>query len=255
MNKLTGLNGGEFTPPPARISYDGVPVVTTEMLAEFYETDAKIISQNFNRNKERFDECKHYYKLEGDRLKDFICILQNEERKNSQIAESVSQISAMTRTLYLWTKQGAARHAKMLETEKAWKVFEILEDTYFTVVEEKKQKREQREQRERVETPKDEMSLKMRLDYFIKLAELAPSEETKNEMLKRAATLLDGKSDFDAIQKPEKKYRKFRNLTLAQIEEIRRLYHEEHKRTRDIAKMFNIAQGSVWNAINQEPII
>ncbi len=33
--------------------------------------------------------------------------------------------------LYLWTKRGAARHAKMLSTDRAWEVFEQLEDTYF----------------------------------------------------------------------------------------------------------------------------
>lgn len=41
------------------------------------------------------------------------------------------QISPMTRTLYLWTKRGAARHAKMLSTDRARDVFELLEDTYF----------------------------------------------------------------------------------------------------------------------------
>ncbi len=33
--------------------------------------------------------------------------------------------------LFLWTGRGAARHAKVLETEKAWEVFEKLEDCYF----------------------------------------------------------------------------------------------------------------------------
>ena len=37
----------------------------------------------------------------------------------------------MTRVFYLWTKRGAARHAKMLNTDRAWEVFEALEDNYF----------------------------------------------------------------------------------------------------------------------------
>ena len=45
------------------------------------------------------------------------------------------QISPKTRTLYLWTTRGAARHAKMLNTEKAWEVFEELEDCYFEQLE------------------------------------------------------------------------------------------------------------------------
>ena len=32
----------------------------------------------------------------------------------------------------LWTVRGAARHAKMLETDMAWDVFEMLEDSYFS---------------------------------------------------------------------------------------------------------------------------
>ena len=41
------------------------------------------------------------------------------------------QISPKTRHLYLWTKQGAARHSKMLGTERAWDVFDELEESYF----------------------------------------------------------------------------------------------------------------------------
>ncbi|MCJ8793617.1 ORF6N domain-containing protein, partial [Acinetobacter baumannii] len=40
-------------------------------------------------------------------------------------------ISNKTRSLILWTERGAARHAKMLDTDQAWEVFEQLEDCYF----------------------------------------------------------------------------------------------------------------------------
>ena len=33
--------------------------------------------------------------------------------------------------LTLWTERGAARHAKMLDTDQAWDIFEQLEDCYF----------------------------------------------------------------------------------------------------------------------------
>ena len=33
--------------------------------------------------------------------------------------------------LYLWTDRGAARHAKILDTDEAWEVYEELEDNYF----------------------------------------------------------------------------------------------------------------------------
>ena len=41
------------------------------------------------------------------------------------------QISPKTRTLYLWTRRGASRHCKMLGTDKAWEMFDMLEESYF----------------------------------------------------------------------------------------------------------------------------
>lgn len=101
------------------VVYRTYTVVTTEQLANFYETEVKRISENFNRNAKHFVEGKHYFKVEGEDL------------NNLRSANCGLQISPMTRTLYLWTKRGAARHAKMLGTEKAWDVFELLESAYF----------------------------------------------------------------------------------------------------------------------------
>ncbi|MDE5620138.1 MAG: hypothetical protein K2O29_09960 [Ruminococcus sp.] len=41
--------------------------------------------------------------------------------------------SSKIRTLYLWTESGALLHAKSLNTDKAWVVYEFLVDTYFRV--------------------------------------------------------------------------------------------------------------------------
>lgn len=95
-------------------------VITTELLAQMYETEAVRVQQNFLRNAKRFEEGKHYFKLKGDDL------------KNLRLSFSDSQISPKARSLILWTDRGAARHAKMLETDKAWDVFERLEDCYFS---------------------------------------------------------------------------------------------------------------------------
>lgn len=40
-------------------------------------------------------------------------------------------VELRTPVLYLWTKRGAARHAKMLNTSRAREVFELLENAYF----------------------------------------------------------------------------------------------------------------------------
>lgn len=104
-------------PPP--VAYSEKPVLTTVQLAEYYQTDEDNIRKNFQRNKERFEEGKHYFKIEGDEL------------NKLRVTISHLQISVMTRTLYFWTERGAARHAKILDTDKAWEVFDLLEEFYF----------------------------------------------------------------------------------------------------------------------------
>ncbi|MDR5615688.1 ORF6N domain-containing protein [Arsenophonus sp.] len=105
------------------IEYKFQRVITTDMLAQGYGTDAKIISNNFNRNKDRFVEGKHYFKIEGEELRLFI--------NHSSLRGLVSK---HTNALYLWTERGSSRHAKMLETDQAWEWFEALEDSYFNQV-------------------------------------------------------------------------------------------------------------------------
>ena len=103
----------------AVLEHNAVRVLTTEQLAEAYGCDANNIKKNFNANKDRFIEGKHFYVLAGDDL------------RRLQVTNSDLQISSKTRHLYLWTKQGAARHSKMLGTDRAWDVFDELEESYF----------------------------------------------------------------------------------------------------------------------------
>ena len=77
-------------------------VMTTAVLAEEYGTTNDVISKNFNRNKERYIEGKHYYCLEGDDLREF--------RANGQIDDLPMNLNK----LYLWTEKGAFLHAKSL---------------------------------------------------------------------------------------------------------------------------------------------
>jgi hypothetical protein len=117
MNELVTAGGGV-----SRIEYGDKPVLTTAQLAKFYDCETYQIKQNYGNNKERFIEGKHFFKLEGEELQKF---------RNLQVEDFDLQISPMTRSLYLWTKQGVARHSKMLNSEQAWAVFEVLEETYF----------------------------------------------------------------------------------------------------------------------------
>ncbi|WP_447873883.1 ORF6N domain-containing protein [Serratia fonticola] len=102
------------------IEYRGQRVATNEQLAAGYGTDVNNIQQNHKRNKDRFIEGKHYFKVIGDEL------------NNLRLTIGQLQISPKTRSLILWTERGAANHAKMLETDQAWEYYNDLTEFYFT---------------------------------------------------------------------------------------------------------------------------
>ena len=105
------------------IVHDNRRVLTTNQLAESYgATDRKIVD-NFNNNKERYKEGKHFILLTGDDLKRF-----KRENENFVFAPNLNK-------LYLWTEKGAWLHAKSLNTDEAWDAYEMLVDEYYNVVE------------------------------------------------------------------------------------------------------------------------
>lgn len=107
----------------AVLEHEGLRVITTGQLAEVYGTEAKQISNNYNNNRERFQEGKHFFILKGDELKKFKGIHMKYENLK------------FTSKLYLWTERGANRHCKILDTDRAWEQYENLEDVYFRVKE------------------------------------------------------------------------------------------------------------------------
>lgn len=100
------------------VEYGDVRVLTTQQLADAYETITDTVTKNFNRNKDRYVEGVHYICLKGDDLKEF--------RANGQI-----DLSPNIHTIYLWTEKGAFLHAKSLNTDKAWEVYDRLVESYF----------------------------------------------------------------------------------------------------------------------------
>ncbi|WP_421692529.1 ORF6N domain-containing protein [Xenorhabdus bovienii] len=105
------------------IIYNSIPVITTELLAGVYGTDVVRIRQNHARNTDRFYEGKHFFTIKGEELQEF--------KNRVSLSDSVGLVGKRARSLTLWTERGAARHAKMLDTDQAWNVFEKLEDFYF----------------------------------------------------------------------------------------------------------------------------
>lgn len=109
------------------VEVKGIRVLTTPQLAECYGTTRKIISYNFQYNKSRYVEGKHYIELKGEELKEF--------KSRLEIQDSLKYAN----TLCLWTEKGALLHAKSLNTDKAWEVYDYLVDFYFRVKEEKEE--------------------------------------------------------------------------------------------------------------------
>lgn len=109
-----------------RIEYQGQLVLTTAQLAQFYECNEHQIRQNFANNSDRFAEEKHMFTLRGLELRNF----KRSFAENYPVGTLVDNIYSAP-VLRLWTRRGAARHAKMLSTDMAWDVFERLEDAYF----------------------------------------------------------------------------------------------------------------------------
>lgn len=102
------------------IEQDGIRVLTSKQLAEAYNTTTERIKQNFQANRSRYVEQKHY-----------ICLSKNALREFKNRGGNSSLVSNRANILYLWTEKGALLHAKSLNTDKAWEVYDYLVDFYF----------------------------------------------------------------------------------------------------------------------------
>jgi hypothetical protein len=122
-NKIITINNTNQIAP---VEFSGQRVITTAQLAQAYECETKRISENFKRNADRFIEGKHYFRLEGEALREF-------KEANPQIADNLK----FAPVIMLWTRRGASRHCKMLGTDAAWEMYDQLEETYFTAKQQK----------------------------------------------------------------------------------------------------------------------
>ena len=104
------------------LEHDEERVILTDQMAQVYGCEPIQIQQNYANNKDRFEEGKHFFKLTGEELKNF---------KASLGDSKISSTLKFTSVLMLWTRRGASRHCKMLGTDKAWEMFDMLEESYF----------------------------------------------------------------------------------------------------------------------------
>lgn len=108
------------------IEQNGMRVLTTSQLAESFKVNPKIINKNFQRNKDHYQEGKHFFALTGEELKSYKAVRQSDT--------SLKFVSI----LYLWTEQGAWLHAKSLNNEKAREAYSALVEGYYKLTEKMK---------------------------------------------------------------------------------------------------------------------
>lgn len=111
---------------PEVIEVRGIRVLTTRQIADAYGTTKDKIIYNFNYNKGRYVLGKHYIEVAGEEL-----------RRLKRTCENQMSFK-YAKSLYFWTEKGALLHAKSLNTDKAWEVYDYLVDYYFRAEEQRK---------------------------------------------------------------------------------------------------------------------
>ena len=109
---------------PQTIEIKGSKVLTTKQIVEAYGVTKEKIIYNFNYNKDKYILGKHYIEVFGEELRRL--------KRTCEIQSSFKY----AKSLYLWTEKGALLHAKSLNTDKAWQVYDYLVDFYFRTKEE-----------------------------------------------------------------------------------------------------------------------
>ena len=184
------------------IEFKNQRIMTTSVIAESYGTTEKVISNNFNNNKDKYKEGKHYFLLQGEELKEFL-----------QSSNLGIQNPSKVRSLYLWTEKGALLHAKSLNTDKAWEVYDILVETYFRIKESKPQciedvlissLQEMKALRLEINNTKEKVSeLEEENQNIRDLVALNPNQwrEDTTKIINKIATKLGGYSHIEEVRK------------------------------------------------------
>lgn len=168
------------------VEHEGQRVMTSKQLeTQGFGTETQL-KQNFNNHSSRFKEGKQYFKLEGSELKEF---------KNK--VDNIDLVGKRAKSLLLWTESGILRHAKILDSDMAWNIYEMLEDTYFKVKEQTQQQ---------YKLPKD---YKEALLEIVHQLEINEELETQNKELlketKHKQNVIDSLKSLDKLSIEDKR--------------------------------------------------
>lgn len=156
---------------PETLEVKGMKVLTTKQIAEAYGTTKDKIIYNFNYNKDKYILGKHYIEIMGEEL-----------RRLKRTCENQMSFK-YAKSLYLWTEKGALLHAKSLNTDKAWEVYDYLVDFYFRVKEEKRVE-EKKEVVPTETTVKPFKGLKAATGWVVDIPENGKAQELISDMKK-----------------------------------------------------------------------
>ena len=115
MNEIVTINNNKL---PV-VEYKGEPVVTFKMIDQVHEIPSGSSKRNFTRNKKRFIESRHFYKIGRDEY-------------DTDLWECFG-FSKFAATGILLTERGYLLISKTLTDDLAWEVQEQLIDGYFRV--------------------------------------------------------------------------------------------------------------------------
>lgn len=140
------------------IEVRGIRALTTKQIAKAYGVEEWRIKQNFSNNRARYIEGKHFIVISGKELKEFKERVGNSNSVKRTGAENFYPVKGAraenfypacdgscivgktANKLYLWTERGALLHAKSLNTDQAWEVYDRLVDFYFRAKERQQDK-------------------------------------------------------------------------------------------------------------------
>lgn len=159
-------------------------VVTTAQLAEVFGTETKVISYNFNYNKERYEEGKHYFALTGEDRKEFLF-------NHREIQDG----SKHAKVLYLWTAKGVFLHAKSLNTDKAWDAYGQLVDDYFNKTEQL--------QRANIPSPVPQTIEDILIASLVSMKEMKVENEKLRQEVSHLSLVVDGEVVLTKTQRAE----------------------------------------------------
>ena len=109
MSKAVTIN----TTTLEQITYRDMPVVTFQQIADVHGISVKNIHESFRRNRKRFTEGKHYFRLDFTQLP--------------------SSVEVSPNGLTVFTEKGYLLLSKPMRDDKSWEIQERMIDEYFTL--------------------------------------------------------------------------------------------------------------------------